>query len=95
MISDWINAFRHFGLNPANRLHPGARHADTADAVGAMMQNEAARQQRDSYYFAGGSGPGDPRLKQTSMVYRHLSEPCFISQDKASDGSLLLKKFDV
>jgi hypothetical protein len=84
-----------FGIKVANKLHPGARHADTADAVGAMMQNEAARQQRDSVYFAGGGGPGNPVLKQTSLVYRHLSEPCFISKDTASDGSPLLKKYDV
>jgi hypothetical protein len=90
---DWK---RIFGINPtANKLHPGARHADTTDVIGAIMQNDAERQRRESYYFAGGGGPGNPVLKQTSMVYRHLSEPCFISQDKASDGTLLLKKYDV
>jgi hypothetical protein len=93
MIEDWKRAFGFFGLKPSNKLHPGVRYAGSKDAVGAMFNRDAARQRSDSPYFGGGN-PGPAAPNQTTLTYRHLSEPGFVSSVQSPSGGLLLKKFD-
>jgi hypothetical protein len=59
---------------PANKTHAGARYATSTDAIAAMFQQDAERQQSQSYYF-NRRGVGSDRFASLGSGFRSETMP--------------------
>jgi hypothetical protein len=96
--------FDYFNLKPANKLYSGARYVESAAAIGAIFNADAARQKSESVYFSdgedregfqliAGGNPASATSAQAMAAYRHLSEGGFVSRSNSGSDFPLLKKF--